>query len=341
MFKWLKLSVYRNEIFGISIISIMIFHFFEDVAKYGQGIFYPFVQLYNGILGSVGVEIFVFLSGMGLYFSFKKNSEMKQFYHKRLIRIMPTYLVWGFFFWFLKDIVLLKKGIVQFLYDYSFLSFLLEGDRSLWFIIFIIIMYFIFPFLYQLFDDTEEKRFVKLILVVLIIYFAVAQVKYFMPSVYKNIEIALLRTFSFVIGVYCAHYIYLGKECGLGGNLLIGSGLVIKAISLLLKYKGQGGILNQRIVMCLFSISLMFLVTVVLNLIEESGIQFMLKKAGKYSLELYMTHVTIRNLMNSIGLYTYELKNYVICILLSVFFSVLLQKWIRKMTSKYVCGRIY
>ncbi len=74
------LSRYRDELFGVSILLIVLFHYSEEV----------FVALnyawaaYYGAVSSVGVEIFVFLSGMGLYYSFARNSNVREFLAKRL-----------------------------------------------------------------------------------------------------------------------------------------------------------------------------------------------------------------------------------------------------------------
>ena len=66
---WNVFSKNRDAIYGVAIISILIFHFFEDVASSnisGGGRFVG--EIYNTFVGSVGVEFFVLLSGVGLYF---------------------------------------------------------------------------------------------------------------------------------------------------------------------------------------------------------------------------------------------------------------------------------
>lgn len=71
---WNIFSKNRNAIYGVAIISIMIFHFFEDIANSnlsGGGLGF-LGKLYNTFIGSVGVEFFVFLSGVGLYFRCQK-----------------------------------------------------------------------------------------------------------------------------------------------------------------------------------------------------------------------------------------------------------------------------
>ena len=49
--------------------------------------------------------------------------------------------------------------------------------------------------------------------------------------------------------------------------------------------------------------------------IKKNGL---LNKAGKYSLELYIVHVAIRNIMGTVGIGTVNLLIYAVCILISV-----------------------
>ena len=53
-------------------------------------------------------EIFVFLSGMGLYYSFSKDSNVKKFYIKRYKRILIPYVIVAIAFWGIKDLLILE-----------------------------------------------------------------------------------------------------------------------------------------------------------------------------------------------------------------------------------------
>ena len=80
---WNIFSKNRNAIYGVAIISIMIFHFFEDIANSnlsGGGLGF-LGKLYNTFIGSVGVEFFVFLSGVKRfqYFAFFSEENKENF----------------------------------------------------------------------------------------------------------------------------------------------------------------------------------------------------------------------------------------------------------------------
>lgn len=73
----------RSALYGISILSIIIFHYFEDLnASDFSGVLRSIGAVYLRIIGSVGVELFIFLSGISLFFSMKKDEKVKQFYKK-------------------------------------------------------------------------------------------------------------------------------------------------------------------------------------------------------------------------------------------------------------------
>lgn len=74
-----KISSFRNEIFGFAILSIVFYHFLDDYffamkngAVAGGILLKPLTIIFLGAVGSMGVEIFLILSGMGLYFCFQK-----------------------------------------------------------------------------------------------------------------------------------------------------------------------------------------------------------------------------------------------------------------------------
>ena len=104
---WNILSENRNIIYGISIILIIIFHYFEDVLNSPNGInkeIHNIAVIYNVLFGSIGVEVFLFLSGIGLYFSLEKGRDVLKFYSKRIKRIIIPYVIIGLVYWGCADI---------------------------------------------------------------------------------------------------------------------------------------------------------------------------------------------------------------------------------------------
>lgn len=101
--------------------------------------------VYLRIIGSVGVELFIFLSGISLFFSMKKDEKVKQFYKKRIKRIIPTYLTIAIPFWGLVDIIFRSGNVKLFFEDLFFVTFFLNGTRTFGYVLFILMAYMIYP----------------------------------------------------------------------------------------------------------------------------------------------------------------------------------------------------
>lgn len=80
------ISKFRSEIMGAAIILVLLCH----CDSFSWGIFHPYVQELAKV-GSCGVDIFLFVSGFGLFYSMKKDSSIVHFYRKRFLRIIPEY----------------------------------------------------------------------------------------------------------------------------------------------------------------------------------------------------------------------------------------------------------
>lgn len=318
------ISEYRSELFGLSILSIIVFHFFNHVKENCSGWVSVPATLYDNIISSVGVDCFVFLSGMGLFFSLMKDNNIRSFYSKRLKRVVVPYAIWGAAFWIVKDLLALNLGFAELLYDFSLLSFWLEGTRVLWYIGFIVIMYLAFPLIFR-FLNSEKHSLLRLLILLAVCLGATAALKLLLPEVYDNIEIAVGRIPIFLIGTYMGRRIYRHEQFGIGDAILLASGIVLHIFAILIRYDVIPlDIGFERYEFGLFSISLIYFFVWILSKLRLKMLNTLLKNIGALSLELYMTHVTIDNLMRFCGYPTYEIRYYLICIALSVIFSLLL-----------------
>lgn len=148
------ISTYRSELMGWAIIWIMMLHFtFTQIKPLG------FIAQY----GFAGVEIFMTVSGLGLYFSLDKNSNIWIFYRKRVFRIFPTYYILGI----LASILLFHDNILNYLYRYSTVGFWTSGPYWEWFVPSIVVLYIIAPLLKKTIDNG---RFIIIVSLSIIIY---------------------------------------------------------------------------------------------------------------------------------------------------------------------------
>ena len=321
---WSIFSEERDTIYGISIISIMLFHFFESVltSDWGQ----RFVaQIYNRFIGSVGVEFFLFLSGVGLYFSLQKDENYVHFLVKRFKKVLPTYFIVAGMYWWLVDIVIRKRAVNCFFEDVFFLTFIKEGIRTYWYVLFIIIAYVCYPMVYKLLKSklNDKIQLSVLTAVALAIQFVP---RLLIPQIYVNIEILLCRFLVFFIGCWCGRKVYCQESIAPAEVLEFCFGAVLMGIASISKTKGLIEILGNRILMCFWGIFLLFILASILKFVPNK-VKVSLKMLGGMSYELYLTHVAIRALMNIIGINTCYIKNYVLCIIGSFILSIVLNTW--------------
>ena len=330
------ISKYRNEVFGISIISIMIFHFVENVVKSNRTDFISDIsKLYNITVSSVGVEMFLFLSGMGLFFSMKKNDNIKQFYSKRFKRILIPYTILGAMFWVIRDVVILHSGGLRFIHDFILISFWTNGRRTFWFISFILIMYLIFPLLFKLLDTKVNHRGITFIILLTATIGGSELIKLFFPDVYNNIEVALCRIPIFLFGIYIGGKIYNHEPFGILEKIIVPFGLAARLMSMTIYYTDipVKNVFQGRFGTCIFALSLVIMLPIILDKLNCNTLNKILRKVGSYSFELYMTHVAIRNIMNLCDYSTYIIHHYLICIVFSIVLSILLHKLTEKLTQ--------
>lgn len=150
----LTTSKYRTAIMGLSMLSIMLFHqYFTSTI--------PFNFFHN--FGYWGVDVFLFLSGMGLVNSLNYNS-LKTYYSRRFNRIIPSCFLCGSVKYILfillgNTVAILKEGLNIGIWSIMSLD--------LWFIPTIIILYAISPFLYM----SLKKRTYLTFLFVIFVFF--------------------------------------------------------------------------------------------------------------------------------------------------------------------------
>lgn len=85
-----KISKYRSELMGFAIIIVMLFH--VPLSRLD-----PFFGLRR--MGNLGVDIFFFLSGIGLWYSWAKQQDWRRFYLNRGLRIYPAWLIVAGYFY--------------------------------------------------------------------------------------------------------------------------------------------------------------------------------------------------------------------------------------------------
>ncbi len=193
------ISKYRAILMGVAIIMIMFCHL--DVAQARNGM--DKTRLANLLhTFTVGVDIFVFLSGFGLYYSYsKKRQTYLSFAKRRLLRVLPLYFIIGGITYFLYDLVIQHLGIWKFIRDILFISWFRDGSTRYWFIFAISVFYLLFPLLYRIicFGKYGAAKTVAFCL----FWWTVTELLFLRWNGMAAFRMPLARLPMFVIGIYC------------------------------------------------------------------------------------------------------------------------------------------
>ena len=144
---------------GLAMLLILIFHTSIDVSN---------INIIRSLkdIGDVGVDIFLLLSGMGLYFSYTKNSDKIHFYKKRVLRILPTFIPVAVV-WYCAFTLVFGGKIGDILLGVTTLSFWIKGSMTWWFISAILILYIFTPFYVDFFERNPRKITICAVLVLI------------------------------------------------------------------------------------------------------------------------------------------------------------------------------
>lgn len=328
---WNLFSKYRNELFGLAVIGIIVLHYFEDVTASDAtgGLILKVAQLYSWLIGSTGVDIFLFLSGMGLFYSLKKKYDIKLFYINRLKRLLIPCAILGIVYWIYIDLVYAHTGVMQFLADLFLISFWTQGETHFWYVSFILLCYLCYPFLFRLFSNGQNaaRNFIILSAVYVILVTAVSLLA---SEWYGLVEIGLTRFWVFLFGAWAGEWIYDKRK--IRYPLLVLLGIPLRLLALGMKFIAPDAAVVfdisyplNRWIISWCGMAIMLLCVVLLDAVKNEKLHRCLSVIGAYSLELYIVHVSVRTVMNRNGLFTYQLHYYLVVIAASVIISLLLR----------------
>ena len=154
------ISRHRKELMGFATIWIAVLHATMWFS-------FPLLSAFKAT-GNSGVDMFLFLSAFGLYFSYKYGDRHYIAFEKRRFRrILPAYLLIG-----VLRCIYYGDSFSYALFRLSTLSYWLAEDKSVWFIACIIPLYLIAPLYLRYFNnDREEKMTIAAVFLGLVIGF--------------------------------------------------------------------------------------------------------------------------------------------------------------------------
>lgn len=277
------LSTYRTQLMGIATLMIIICHTHATVEL-------PHIisKIFN--YGNLGVDIFLLLSGIGCYYSLRKHKDKFAFWHRRITRLLIPYLLITLPF-AIFALAVGQENILDFVWRMTAMEFWLY-HKGAWFVSLMIPLYLISPFLFHKMHITNKSRGGWNIAIVILISVLFTILSYHrlldngQETVISNIQMAIFRTPSFLIGIAIAPYCKVK-------NTKIEQIFIAMAIAYL----------TLRI----FKVSIPWLITPILSIalamfckyIHEKGFIFkLLTIIGGISLESYLYNIYLGNPIN-------------------------------------------
>lgn len=331
LFSYRIFSKYRSALMGLAILSTIIFHYTEDCKLYSV-YFSGWIQKFYLYVGSSGVDIFIFLSGLGLYFSWKKSPARKTFYRKRFMKVLPPYFLIAIPVWIWYDFFYKYKGAIQFTKDLLFISFFTEGQKWFWYILLCGICYLCFPYIYQVIETASDRIAEHMRMISLFSFITVVAIllQLYCTDLFNNINIAFLRFPVFFIGCFVGRSAWEERK--------IPRAVYVSAVlSFFLLLIDRKNIIISRYTLAFFNLHLCLLLLFVFEKIQTNIIipktLKVLDYFGKYSLELYLAHVAVRRIMKTLGYRTCYPRYEICMVIISVVLAVLIKQLINALTE--------
>ena len=279
---WSSLSKYRSELMGFACLWVMLHHNYIHWPD-SMELLRRFANY-----GNLGVDLFLLLSGVGLYYAWQKKPKLGDFYARRFVRLIVPYVLFAVPYWVWRD---LHLGQGSFFLDVTQLSLPLKGVITTWYVPAIALFYLCYPLIARiLFSGDRWTRCVVLCGVVML---GCLGLYYLDNPIYDNCEIALTRAVIFLVG--CA----LGKSVR-DGEPIEGHQVALSVLWILLNDIFRRHVSPGDVWIRFSYVPLALSVTLVLlwaleRLERFGGLRKLLRFFGERSLELYLTHVLIRN----------------------------------------------
>lgn len=324
---WGMVSEYRNEIFGLSAILVIISH--------APGMKLPvYLESVRPLLihGNIGVDIFLFLSGMGLWFSFSKDQNIKNFYMKRIRRLLSPWICIAVPYFIIQDLLVSSCDFGQFFMDISTLSFWANGS-GMWFVSYIVVCYLVFPLVFKGLN-RKKPLFAAVIICIGLVAANIFMYIYFYDC-FARLELA--RGVIFVLGCCFAPKIQQKKEITMAVPIGCIFMYFVTRIAIVLIMRNVSQVVVKttaiRYAYIWAAMGIMLFVPVFLQWADNCSLNKALRWFGGISIEVYLMHVCVMNIY-SISAFGREHMEVIYYFLIIVPVSVVLAWGVKGVTAK-------
>lgn len=276
-----NISRFRGALMGIAMLIIILFH--VDLAR---------SDMFFGLrrMGNLGVDMFLFLSGIGLWFSWVKAPGYRRFYFRRLIRIYPAWLIIACLFYIPRMPVHDAISLINLIGEIGFnWHFWLYDELNFWYIPAIMMLYLFAPPYMDLIRRHSVYRWLPVVMIMWCIL-----VEWVTPihNAVGHLEIFWSRVPIFFIGINMGEMVRQKRTIdGQGIWMLIIMFVMTSASCFFLEQErhGEFPLFVERMLYIPLTITFILLCNRVLRR-TPSWVNSSLAFVGSLSLECYLIH---------------------------------------------------
>lgn len=313
------LSKYRSFLMGFAILWVMYFHIPMN--------FVTEVGWFIHRIGFYGVDIFLFLSGLGVYYSLTKRPNVLRFYGARIARILPAYIIVACVSYCL--LRLDKASALDFFYYISGVGYWTRHTRFDWYIPTQLAFYLITPLFLFFYKKLSGKKQIIYVAICMSLSVPLCFIMYHNDLVY--LWGAAVRLSVFLLGIHMGRLAAQDKKVTKTSLIL---NIVAFTVGTFLAYYLNGCVKEPEYIKnglncypaLLMMPSFCLLISLGLSVLNkklpklEKVIVYPLGFLGKYSLELYLLHQRLQSIIPKY----FEIENQWIILLVTLVISLLL-----------------
>ena len=280
-----NISYCRELIFGISTCWLMLFH--SSNIDFHKAEWIPEVISsglnYIKCSGNIGVDIFLILSGIGLFYSFSCDDNIKAFYLRRAKRILPAVLICSSLWFGIANVGSLKEYLIY----VNLGGVFVYGESYFWYFSLLIVLYFLYPLGWKLIHRFNNGWLIGsfFILIWTLILVGISNSDFFIRA-----EIALTRIPAFIIGCMFGKYVKDNKQYKEILNVLC----MMLVIPLIIIYNSSLPTLLHRYIGTICSVTIIIAISGLslhtrLNRVPKAFFEII----GQYSMEIYLLYSAV------------------------------------------------
>ena len=274
------MSRYRGQLMGAAIVFIILFH--VPLAR-GDAFF--------GLrrCGNIGVDMFLFLSGIGLWYAWVKQPSVSHFYRRRLLRLFPAWLVVSSIY-YLQRFNFETGDYLDLVLDITVnWGFWLHDELTFWYVPAIMMLYLWAPLYMKLIARHPVFRWLP---VLMVCWCVVVQWVVPVHQAVGHIEIFWSRVPIFFLGINCGSLVRQDHRIEPAGRWLVWITLLMTAAACIWLEQMRHGrfpLFAERMIYIPLTVSLLILLCDFFR-IASAWCNRACVFLGGISLEIYLIH---------------------------------------------------